>query len=735
MVFESYVSGEYAAKVKTYEDLNTTIDPEKTPFISKYAARKVIAEILLDLKGFLNRTTSSEDWDDEVDYPKCINMAARCFLKLGKNFIDTEEIASGEAYMKKALHLFLHGKNRVDQFGVIQETLNHLGMIWCNRGQFEKGLNYLSRAQYMYLHRKDLDTDTVHKHYTITLFYLAQAYAGKKVTSLASKYCSETLNRQLHYKKEPLMMFNLKEWIRNCTGLSDYFLNKGCVWSAEYCLVTGVVAVTGVTSDELGYNMEEFLAELWRDLGHVYLSRLQYSHELLQSPLTHAEKWQRDEGPPPIFTSDLLEFEELILERKMKEATEEKTNEVLKQKDEEKEEKEEAIARGREVPPEPDIETVKKEDEKKMEEYKMSTKEFFEILLWDVWKPKEAIVWDEMFPEKVTIKDEEELGEHIIENKYCEDVATPHSSPPERGCSSRTSSIFCRLSPTVAKMQGFNHDFFKQAEIPKNLLIQMPHMVENPSCLAVAWGLPQAKELFRLCLTLHDRCLKVFTLDSFATDHSKMELHLSSCYRTLSYFEDDLERIVAVLLRRVKLLSIVAVELNPQHFLALCRGLNFECGEIAAELAEIKLSNSLAVMYGSHINSPQIKKPEKDPKSAFKVQKYAAESFQFFKTYVDLHIKRGSTDPNEYEIDPDDLGHFSCARFSMASQIGKIAGCQPDRNLRIQGLYKQLEEYETIVRWLQKSNVKENRLERELHMAREMVSLLPVKISQAKQGI
>ena len=71
--------------------------------------------------------------------------------------------------------------------------------------------------------------------YTHNLFYLAQAYGNLGDAIKSSKYCHETLERQLACgfgKNET----NAIDWAKNCMGISDFFQVMGmfqkCSWPA-----------------------------------------------------------------------------------------------------------------------------------------------------------------------------------------------------------------------------------------------------------------------------------------------------------------------------------------------------------------------------------------------------------------------------------------------------------------------------------------------------------------------
>jgi hypothetical protein len=136
------------------------------------------------------------------------------------------------------------------------KCLNILGILWAGRGQPLKSLYYLLAASQCYhiaisassassstapgssstssavvnppssffdlsanLERKELENSFTHN-----LFYLAQAYGNLKIIKKSSKYCQMTLQRQLSTTQLTDIKTAL-EWIKNCCGISDFYLS------------------------------------------------------------------------------------------------------------------------------------------------------------------------------------------------------------------------------------------------------------------------------------------------------------------------------------------------------------------------------------------------------------------------------------------------------------------------------------------------------------------------------
>ena len=157
---------------------------------------------------------------------------------LAKNYFWCEEVSAAEARYLRSLYEFLSLKIRpfgAETFTKIQDVLNSLGMIWAQRGDARKALNFLRRAQIMHLDRSEnLRTDErVSSFYTFTLLSLAQAYGNLGQKSLSGKYCVETLARHLAHNftagskfRAPNKnddAFDVLDWVKNCVGMVEFF--------------------------------------------------------------------------------------------------------------------------------------------------------------------------------------------------------------------------------------------------------------------------------------------------------------------------------------------------------------------------------------------------------------------------------------------------------------------------------------------------------------------------------
>ena len=136
------------------------------------------------------------------------------------------------------------------------KCLNMLGILWAGRGQVRKAFMYLLAAKNLYgleniENGKDTDVegDSLQLVYTHTLFYLAQAYGKIGDTIRSSRYCYETLQRQLNMGFDGSARTAL-DWVKNCASIADFYKSmnhyRRCAMalaSAEEVLRRHVLAV------------------------------------------------------------------------------------------------------------------------------------------------------------------------------------------------------------------------------------------------------------------------------------------------------------------------------------------------------------------------------------------------------------------------------------------------------------------------------------------------------------
>jgi len=85
-----------------------------------------------------------------------------------------------------------------------------------------------------------------------------------------------------------------------------------------------------------------------------------------------------------------------------------------------------------------------------------------------------------------------------------------------------------------------------------------------------------------------DFSMKQFVLDGFVTDHIEINQDLSRMYQYIAFYEESEAVKCRMHKRRVDILEKMLDGLNPQHYLAFCRQLQFELAEVYSEMMDLK---------------------------------------------------------------------------------------------------------------------------------------------------
>jgi len=296
---------EYTEAVRL-NDEESKKDPESDPYRSMYSAR----EIWHRLKSDIDRRRESAP--DRVQW---LFLEAVLDLKLGMNYMDTEEKSTGEEHLANCVSVLDAHCYRPDSCCIMQTALNHTGILNCERSEPQKGLEFLQRAEMLYKDFSDkvggapwtvndlfcLDSydesasmeklvknrmENFEDTYTHTLYYLAQAHAKVENSGESAQYCRMTLRRQLNsHKYDPV------DWGMNAATLSQYYIMESDFPRARHCLSSGQFILKEAnesvdhSSDEASDRVHKAWADLYRCWAKYGLSLLEHSKQRLYRQL------------------------------------------------------------------------------------------------------------------------------------------------------------------------------------------------------------------------------------------------------------------------------------------------------------------------------------------------------------------------------------------------------------------------------------------------------------------
>ena len=257
------------AQVLKLTDENKT-DPSNEPYRSLYSAREFLSSVKAKMDSCPEDLKSTED---------CKILQSAVQLHLGLNYFNTDELGRADPAFESSLRLLDGISDKVKTASVSVQAYNHLGVLWGNRGQQQKALEYLLKSKAVYeshialpppiTDSQWLSGETViewerekafESLHTLTLFYLAQVFGNLKQVKQSAHYCQSTLSRQLDMKE-----YDAIEWSLNSATLSQFYISMEQFSQARHCLAAASAMLTQYLSEfsssELESDPEGLLAE------------------------------------------------------------------------------------------------------------------------------------------------------------------------------------------------------------------------------------------------------------------------------------------------------------------------------------------------------------------------------------------------------------------------------------------------------------------------------------------
>jgi len=219
-----------------------------------------------------------------------------------------------------------------------------------------------------------------------------------------------------------------------------------------------------------------------------------------------------------------------------------------------------------------------------------------------------------------------------------------------------------------------------------------------------------AREVYKLGAAHAARAKATFVLDGFVTTHFEVIEREMELYAQLALWEPDLARRHAMHKRRMGLMQPPLEELNEKAYTQLVRQGLFDLSTIAAEMLEIKC----AILSASEEAAPK-----KLRKLGKEVEAVAQACTAFLSRFDD---EKGAPPA---KVDEEQERAYLTCRFQLARAHGKLP--TPD------GIAASLQQY-TVIDGYMRSNAVQG-MEEEAKVCREMVELLPHKLSAAQRAV
>jgi KIF-binding protein len=273
----------YSTFQETLENVDVLMgkpaDPSK-PYEYKYIAREHLQSL------------QSHERMKQKDH---ISTAAEALIEyiLGVNHFETEEITESDKHYNKCLALLLSLPlpYQAKYLNTFQDVLNALGILKCNRGESKQGLEYFYKSQALYESIKKTSAQNfshtfkdylkgsdnfrfiiqggvnlrkAEQNYTLTLFYMAQAFSKLGEKHKSASYCAETLKRQMISGD-----YDMKDWAVNSINMAEYYVENYYFAQGVYILECGMSIITG--------RRRKLRSTLHMQLGRAYRALLELS--------------------------------------------------------------------------------------------------------------------------------------------------------------------------------------------------------------------------------------------------------------------------------------------------------------------------------------------------------------------------------------------------------------------------------------------------------------------------
>ncbi|KAI4830747.1 hypothetical protein KUCAC02_002363 [Chaenocephalus aceratus] len=243
---------------------------------------------------------------------------------------------------------------------------------------------------------------------------------------------------------------------------------------------------------------------------------------------------------------------------------------------------------------------------------------------------------------------------------------------------------------------------------------------EKVRCL-LPMDFTEARAIFLVGQHYVTQAKEYFQMDGYVTDHIEILQDHSSLFRSLAFYEEDLDRRCKMHKRRVDMMEPVCMELNSKYYLMIRRQMMFELAETYNEMMDLKLTLANRQDETESLDSHTIKK----------FNNLCSASAKYFQMFLDSLCSPEGKQPEHLEEEV--LRPALVARFRVARLYSRLICTSPPG--QVENLDKSLEHYKYVVDYCDSHPEAVATVETELELSREMVGLLPLKINRIKAKI
>ncbi|CAH8826785.1 unnamed protein product [Trichobilharzia szidati] len=286
--------------------------------------------------------------------------------------------------------------------------------------------------------------------------------------------------------------------------------------------------------------------------------------------------------------------------------------------------------------------------------------------------------------------------------------------------------IFARLLDCDVDLQRTktNQHELKTKEVESNQSLTIDDLIYQT--VTPPTNYKTASGIFRMILHCIMEAEDYYSLQNYCSDAVALIQDRSKAYRLMVTFEKNINRQCCMHKRRIDMLSDVLKQLNADYYLNICLELTFELAGAVSTLRDLK----------KKIFDELVQKNDQNAKHyARKSNDLAKQAISLYQNFLELYRAK-SNDKTNLDFKESDVKSIIKAYIYTARLYSHQISF--DNNEKIQNLTKALDFYvETVC-------IAENHIKRhpetliknceEVRIAKEMVSLLPVKLGRLSRG-
>lgn len=226
-----------------------------------------------------------------------------------------------------------------------------------------------------------------------------------------------------------------------------------------------------------------------------------------------------------------------------------------------------------------------------------------------------------------------------------------------------------------------------------------------------------AKLVFHFVNEWLDIAKDYYKAENEATEYSKIIQDYAEAYEQIAFFEENPENQAKMQKRRAKYLEDLLELLDPIFYLKICRECWYGAGTAHAAVLDVRLD----------IVRDKISPAPDDIK---KVNQSCMKAIKHFESYVKSYLGKPPSEEWRPNMDVEEQKHMLYAHFHIGRIYYKMISAHP--MLQLENLTNCLDYYKKFIAGCEQYKEAAEPLHGEVGVVREMLQLLPLKISQVK---